>query len=636
MKNVIFTFIILVFQFHSFSQTNNSTAIIKGVVNDKETGEPIPFANLLLYNDSGLVSGASTDFDGKYAFDKLDSGEYRIEIKFIGYQPSVVKGIKAVNNRITIYNAKLSPSAMELESFEVVNYSIRRSSRFLRKSNKAHSNQDRGARNSSSYNYVDGVNVNSTGSETYDQIKEGQFKNVKTDALSTFSIDVDRASYSNIRRFITDGELPPKDAVRVEEMINYFSYDYPQPSTEHPFSISTEYTSCPWNKDHKLVHIGIQGQKIDLGEAPANNLVFLIDVSGSMSSPNKLGLLKKGLNLLIDNLRKEDRVAIVVYAGAAGLVLPSTSGKHKDKIRDVIDNLEAGGSTAGSQGIKLAYQVAKKQYLEKGNNRVVLATDGDFNVGISDEDKLVELIENKREENIFLSVLGFGTGNLQDSKMEKLADKGNGNYNYIDNILEAKKVLVTELGGTLVAIAKDVKVQAEFNPVHVKAYRLIGYENRQLNNEDFNDDKIDAGELGSGHTVTVLYEIIPANSKETVPNVDSLKYQSSSSRIVEESFPGEVLTVKFRYKKPKGSKSIRLSKVVLDKEVGFVNSSNNCQFAASVAGFGMLLRGSKYIGEYSYNNVIETAKNAKGEDDEGYRSEFIRLVKMAELLQEEL
>jgi len=476
-----------------------------------------------------------------------------------------------------------------------------------------------------------GKNENIRNRENYDGVKEGQYKDVKTDALSTFSIDVDRASYSNIRRFITDGTKPPKEAVRIEEMINYFSYDYPQTTTEHPFSITTEYTECPWNNKHKLVHIGIQGKEIDMGEAPANNLVFLIDVSGSMSSPNKLGLLKKGLYLLIDNLRNEDKVAIVVYAGSAGLVLPSTSGKHKDEIKDVIESLESGGSTAGSKGIKLAYQVAKKQFIENGNNRVILATDGDFNVGISSEDKLVELIEEKREDNIFLSVFGFGTGNLQDSKMEKLADKGNGNYSYIDNILEAKKVLVTELGGTLIAIAKDVKIQTEFNPRLVKSYRLIGYENRHLENEDFNDDKKDAGELGSGHTVTALYEIVPADSKEELAQVDSLKYQSLMNQN-EDTFSDEILTVKFRYKKPKETESVLLSTILYNKEVAFVESSNNCQFAASVAAFGMLLRKSKYKGDNSYESVIKMAKNAKGEDDEGYRSEFIRMVQMAELL----
>jgi Ca-activated chloride channel family protein len=381
-----------------------------------------------------------------------------------------------------------------------------------------------------------------------------------------------------------------------------------------------------------LVHIGLQGKEIDLKKAPSNNLVFLIDVSGSMSSYDKLGLLKDGMDLLVDQLRKEDRVSIVVYAGAAGIVLPPTSGDKKSKIKNAIRKLSAGGSTAGGEGINLAYEIAKKNFKKNGNNRIILATDGDFNVGISSEQNLEDLIASKRKENIFLTVLGFGTGNYQDSKMEILADKGNGNYAYIDNILEAKKVLVKEMGGTLFTIAKDVKIQVEFNPKHVKAYKLIGYENRLLNDEDFNDDKKDAGELGAGHTVTAIYEIIPANSKETVSNVDPLKYQQAVKSLDDEAMSNELLTVKLRYKDPKGTESKLIRHTLNNELTPFEKTSENCQFSLAVAEFSLILRDSKFKESASYKHVLKIAKRNKGDDTEGYRAEFIRLVETAELI----
>ncbi len=360
--------------------------------------------------------------------------------------------------------------------------------------------------------------------EAYDYIAESIFVSAAFDPVSTFSIDVDRASYSNIRRFINDGQLPPEDAVRIEEMINYFTYDYPAPTSDHPFSVTAEMSVAPWNSLHKLVRIGIQGRKIDTEDLPPTNLVFLIDVSGSMQSANKLPLLKSSFRMLVGELRPEDRVALVVYAGAAGLVLPSTPGDSKDEILEAIEALEAGGSTAGGEGIKLAYEVARENYIEGGNNRVILATDGDFNVGASSDAEMVRLIEEMREDGTFLTVLGFGTGNIKDSKMEKLADHGNGNFAYIDNLMEARKVLVTEMGGTLLTIAKDVKIQVEFNPARVQAYRLIGYENRALRDEEFNDDTKDAGELGAGHSVTALYEVIPVGVESAfLGSVDSLR-----------------------------------------------------------------------------------------------------------------
>lgn len=465
--------------------------------------------------------------------------------------------------------------------------------------------------------------------EYYQEIADNPFELVGNTPLSTFSIDVDKASYANTRRYINDGYFPPASAVRIEEMINYFNYDYPQPKGEHPFSISTEFADCPWNKERKLALIGIQGKDLEMEEAPKSNLVFLIDVSGSMASADKLDLLQDGLSLLVNQLRKEDRIAIVVYAGAAGVVLPSTSGENKFKIKKVLHQLHAGGSTAGGQGIQLAYDIAQKHFIKNGNNRIILATDGDFNVGISDQQELVKLIEEERDKGIFLSILGFGTGNLQDYKMEQMADKGNGNYNYIDNILEAKKVLVSEMGGTLFTIAKDVKVQAEFNPEQVKAYRLIGYVNRNLNDRDFNDDTKDAGELGAGHSVTVLYEIIPANSEELTVDIDPLKYQQNTGT---GNLNSEVLTVKFRYKKPDGDKSILLSKVLSNEVQELSNASLNLQFSAAVASFGMLLRQSESVKELGFKDVVRLAKQSKGEDEEGYRSEFIRLVETAELL----
>lgn len=465
--------------------------------------------------------------------------------------------------------------------------------------------------------------------EEYDRIYENQFLKVTDKPLSTFSIDVDAASYSNMRRFLMNNSLPPKDAVRIEEMINYFTYTYKAPKNRAPFSITTEMGQCPWNNKHKLVHIGLQGMKVETDSLPPSNLVFLLDVSGSMNMPNKLPLLKMAFKMLVKNLRKQDKVAITVYAGAAGLVLPSASGDKRHEIISALEKLQAGGSTAGGAGIKLAYKTAKENFLPDGNNRVILATDGDFNVGASSDAELVRMIEEKRKEGIFLTVLGFGTGNYKDSKMEKLADKGNGNYAYIDNLLEAKKVFVSEMGGTLLTIAKDVKIQVEFNPTRVQAYRLIGYENRKLKDEDFNDDKKDAGELGAGHSVTALYEIIPHGVKADLPNIDKLKYQSHKV-VSSAKTTSELLTVKFRYKPPKENKSKLIVKTLKDKTSKKV--SQNLQFSAAVAGFGMLLRDSEYKGKLTYGEIIEMAKAAKGKDNNGYRAEFIKLVERADVI----
>lgn len=467
--------------------------------------------------------------------------------------------------------------------------------------------------------------------EEYDRIYENEFLDALSNPLSTFSIDVDTASYSNVRRFINDSRLPPQDAVRIEEFINYFTYDYPSPEDEHPFSITTELSAAPWNPAHHLVHIGLQGRRMPKEELPDSNLVFLLDVSGSMNEPNKLPLVKQGFKLLVDQLDEDDRVAIVVYAGAAGLVLPPTHGDNKSAILQAIDNLEAGGSTAGGQGIELAYQVARENFIVEGNNRVILATDGDFNVGPSSDAELVRLIEQKREEGIFLTILGFGTGNYKDSKMEQLADKGNGNYAYLDNIREAKKVLVSELAGTLLTIAKDVKIQIEFNPVKVKAYRLIGYENRLLAKEDFADDTKDAGELGAGHSVTALYEIIPVDADEATRPTPELKYQETELSTEAEQ-TNEMMTVKLRYKQPDGDESILMVHPVLDESISLDQTSDNFRFSAAVAEFGLLLRDSEFKGDATYEQCLELAQGSKGPDEAGYRAEFIRLVETVQLL----
>jgi Ca-activated chloride channel family protein len=468
--------------------------------------------------------------------------------------------------------------------------------------------------------------------ESYNSIEENIFHDALKNPLSTFSIDVDAASYSNVRRFINNGQQPPKDAVRIEEMINYFDYDYAQPTDEHPFAVHTEMSTAPWNNKHRLIHIGLQGKKISTENLPASNLVFLMDVSGSMAEPNKLPLVKNSFRMLVDQLRAQDHVAIVVYAGAAGVVLEPTSGEHKKDIIEALNKLEAGGSTAGGEGIALAYALAGKHFKKNGNNRIVLATDGDFNIGESSDAAMERLIEKKREEGIFLTVLGYGMGNYKDSKMETLADKGNGNYAYIDNISEARKVLVNEFGGTLFTIAKDVKLQVEFNPAKVAAYRLIGYENRMLKSEDFNNDKKDAGELGSGHTVTALYEIIPAGAENDFLKIDELKYQKSQVN-PEAKQSDELMTIKLRYKKPDQEVSRLIVHPLVDADMPLAKTSENFRWSASVAAFGMLLRDSEFVKDFTFDQVAALARNSKGEDEEGYRAEFIGMVKSAAMLE---
>lgn len=466
--------------------------------------------------------------------------------------------------------------------------------------------------------------------ERYGKIEENPFLETSRAPLSTFSIDVDTASYANVRRYLNNGNLPPPDAVRIEELINYFEYDYPQPIGNVPFSVNTEVAACAWNEQHKIVSIGLQGKKISLDGVPPSNLVFLIDTSGSMNDADKLPLLKESFRILINQLTDKDRIAIVTYAGSSGLALPSTPTDKKGEILAALDNLQSGGSTNGGQGIQLAYQIAQENFIPNGNNRVILATDGDFNVGLTGDEELVKLIEQKRQSNIFLSVFGFGTGNINDSMMEKLADKGNGNYSYIDSQEEAKKALGSQIAGTLYTIAKDVKIQVEFNPAKVAGYRLIGYENRLLADRAFNDDKKDAGEIGAGHSVTALYEIVPAGQKVENTGVDELKYGKVEPS--DTKFSSELLTVKLRYKEPKETESRLLTQGLMDKDILIVNASDNLKFASAVAEFGLLLRNSRFKAQSGFQNAADLAMSAKGSDLKNYRAEFLELTGKAKRL----
>lgn len=604
---------------------------ITGIVSDNLG--PLPGANV---NVKGTNRGTQTDFDGKYSI-KAKEGETLV-FSFTGYNSKSVKITKA-----TTINVVLDGTATLSEVVVI-------SDGYLRGTNKepkkvkgvvpgiqvAANSESIRIRGISSMKQEDRISnpiypsksdtvVPNVNDEDYGTFVENVFESPKSSPLSTFSIDVDNASYTNIRRFINNGQKVPKDAVRVEEMMNFFKYNYPEPKGEHPFSINTEYSDCPWNSSNKLVKIGLQGKNIDDEKLPASNLVFLIDVSGSMFSENKLPLLKQSMKVLVNQLRAEDKVSIVVYAGAAGLVLPPTSGDKKMTIIDALEKLSAGGSTAGGAGIQLAYKTAKENFIKNGNNRVVLATDGDFNVGASSDNDMQRLIEEERKSGVFLTCLGFGMGNYKDSKMETLANKGNGNYSYIDNIQEANRFLGKEFKGSMFAIAKDVKIQIEFNPAHVQAYRLIGYENRKLRPEDFKNDAIDAGELGSGHTVTALYEIIPVNTKSKFfTPTDELKYTKTEPPVT--NLGSELATIKFRYKKPDGEKSIEIVEVIKNNAVTLEQTSEDFKFCASVAWFGLKLRDSELVSNKSISDIKSLAKNNIKNDNEGYKAEFIRLM----------
>jgi Ca-activated chloride channel family protein len=481
--------------------------------------------------------------------------------------------------------------------------------------------------------------------EAYDRIVDNPFIRTTQEPLATFSIDVDTASYANVRRFLTQNQMPPRDAVRIEEMINYFSYDYAQPTGDAPIAPNMEVAASPWNPQNRLVRIGIKARDINANRRPPSNLVFLIDVSGSMNTPQKLPLVKAGLRMLVDRLGENDNVSIVVYAGVSGLVLPSTSAINKERIQQAIDSLQPGGSTNGASGIQLAYSQAVSNFIRGGTNRVILMTDGDFNVGVTNQGELTRLIEDRARSGVFLSVLGFGMGNIKDSTLEKLADQGNGNYAYIDTINEARKVLVEEMGSTLVTIAKDVKIQVDFNPARVEAYRLIGYENRLLRTEDFNNDMKDAGDMGAGHTVTALFEVVPKGGNIPGPSIDPSKYLADQQQTAAAgaaagaggrgnagASSAEMLTLRVRYKQPDSDTSTRMDVPFVDRGTTFQRASADFRFAVSVAAFGMVLRDSPYRGNTTLETVAEMAQNSRGSDRNGYRQEFIELVQRARRL----
>lgn len=578
---------------------------VTGTVTD-ENDQPLIGANVSIEKSR---KGTVTNEHGKYSIEAMQGDIIRFS--YIGYKTQKVKANRKIIDVKLYPDNNLLMEECVITSDEVSNRAISSKQMAVRSLGMPALIYDRYANR-----------------EEYNHNAENRFKSPVKDPLSTFSIDVDAASYSNIRRFINQGEMPPKDAVRIEEMINYFNYNYPKPTGNDPVRITTEVGICPWNKTHRLVQIGLKAREIENQNLPASNFVFLIDVSGSMFGPTRLELVKSSLRLLVNNLREKDRVAIVTYCGDARVALPSTPGNEKQKIKDALETLTAGGSTAGGAGIKEAYRIAQKNFIAQGNNRIILCTDGDFNVGASSETELENLIESKRKGGIFLTVLGYGMGNYKDNKMQILAQKGNGNHAYIDNIQEANKVLVNEFGSTMYAVAKDVKLQVEFNPAKVQSYRLVGYETRILNDEDFNDDTKDAGEMGAGHTVTALYEIIPTGISGNIPgSIDPLKYQTETNMNTQTSNSSELLTVKLRYKTPEEEKSKKIEKSVTDTDKD--NVSPDFRFASAVAMFAQLLKDSDFKGEATYDKVIETANKGLSFDPEGYRAEFVRLVQSA-------
>jgi len=601
------------------------TGQIRGRVTVISTGAPVAGATVVA---EGTTFVTRTDTTGLYTIVNIPAGAYIIRVEKTGTR-AIIQRVVVKAGHVSTVDFKLAP----VRDAILKDKETRGDGKATPRGTPAAREQCtqpgtmRGASNGAMFCIAPPVSTGwQTDDESYANIVENDWFETVDKPLSTFSVDVDAASYSNVRRFLTRGMLPPPDAVRVEELINYFDYDYPDPRSAHPFSITTEVADCPWNREHKLVHIGLQGRRLDMEDLPPANLVFLIDVSGSMNEPDKLPLLKASFRLLVEQLRAQDRVAVVVYAGAAGLVLPSTPGSQKETILCAIDRLEAGGSTAGAAGIQLAYEIARRNFMKHGNNRVILATDGDFNVGVSSDGELTRLIEAKRDTGIYLTVLGFGEGNLKDARMEKLADKGNGHYAYVDNIVEGRKVFVNEIGATLLTIAKDVKLQVEFNPARVASYRLVGYENRILQDRDFDDDTKDAGEIGAGHSVTALYEIVltdDSHGREKPRKYSSIVVRDDAHKT------DELLTVSFRYKRPEESESRLLSVAVKDGNTRFAEASDTFRFSAAVAEFGMLLRGSSQSGTATMEQVVTTARSARGNDDHGYRAEFINLAETA-------
>ena len=607
----------------SFAVTVHAAGgIIDGVVTDS-SGAALPGVVMTVTDASGRTFAAVTDANGNYRFHGLAAGVHSVTARLSGMSTQSVRVTAASNERVTVHTVLNVASVAESISVTAEAPMLGKPGSHVVRPNEPVPVSRRGEKTSVAApavatpaapavvtaGYLGQVAVAEpppVQREEYSAISEHDFHDAKEQPVTTFSIDVDRASYSNVRRFLANGAVPPADAVRIEELVNYFTYRYPQPRDGRPFSIDMEVVGCPWNSANRLLRIGIQGQNLDEWRSAPNNLVFLLDVSGSMAPPERLPLLKSAFRVLVDKLRAEDKVAIVVYAGAAGLVLPPTSGADKRAILESLDRLGAGGSTAGASGIDLAYKVALQNYLPKGNNRVILATDGDFNVGISDLKSLEAFIEDKRKSGVFLTTIGVGSGNYRDAVLETLADKGNGNYSYLDTQKEADKVFRQEFLGTIVAIAKDVKVQLEFDPRYVASYRQVGYENRALANEDFDDDTKDAGELGAGHSVTALYEIVPASNAR-----------------------GTLATVKLRYKEPKSEQSQLIVHTATDRGKSAFEASADTQWAAAVAQFGMLLRKSKHRGTATFADVLQLARIARGEDLDGLREEFIRLADTA-------
>ena len=607
-----------------------------GVVTDAG-GVPLAGVDVKLSRGGRTARATVTNAKGEFSFLVLDPDRYEVTAALRGFRPATVRATitqgSTVELSLTLVseplgNSRSTDATPPPPASPAVSPQTETADRVFR-----HSGLASGVVGGVAGGAVVGVG-GATGfasafpgfnTETYDRITDNQWTEVGRKPLSTFSTDVDTASYSNVRRFLNQGQAPPKDAVRIEELINYFTFRYPDPRDEHPFSVTTAIGDCPWNGTHKLALVGLQARRLDRSRTPARNLVFLIDVSGSMMTPNKLPLVKASLAMLAPNLTDKDRVAIVVYAGSTGLVLPSISGGDTSTILEAIGGLQAGGSTNGGAGLTLAYQVAREHFITGGVNRVVLANDGDFNVGVTDQGSLLRLIEENRDSGVALSVLGYGMGNVKDSTMVKLADAGNGNYAYIDSLAEAQKVLVEQAGGTLVTVAKDVKLQIEFNPRVVSAYRLIGYEKRILQDQDFNNDKKDAGDMGAGHSVTALYELIPAGRPIDVPSIDPLKYQRAGS-LSADAQRGEAMTVKLRYKQPDGATSALLAVAVPEK----TTDNPELGFAAAVAEFGMLLRDSEHKGSSSYAHALKLAQQFKGDDPYGHRAEFIRLIGAAQ------
>ena len=612
------------FQTQTVTQTVPSGAgVVAGRVNDA-AGTGLPGARVELFRDGRAWYGSVTDSNGAFRIGSVAFGTYVVRATLAGFETAVVPTFEVGDRPGAPLVLTLRPTALaEINDLDARVRDTLPSA--PQRTESAAMPVTAGKHRAPGLVYHPAPPFNT---EAYDRIEDNRYHRVTAQPVSTFSIDVDTASYSNVRRFLSEGRLPPADAVRTEELINYFRFAYREPSGDAPFSVTTELAACPWNPKNRLALVGLNAPQIRNERVPPRNLVFLLDVSGSMLPSNKLPLVKSAMKMLADTLRSEDRVAIVVYAGASGMALPSTPGDRKGRIKHAIESLHAGGSTNGAAGIRLAYDTASEHFIKGGINRVILATDGDFNVGVTSQGELIRLIEEERQRGIFLSVLGVGTGNVKDSTMEKLADKGNGNYAYLDSLHEARRVLVAEAGATLVTVAKDVKVQVEFNPAKVGAYRLIGYENRLLNREDFNDDTKDAGEIGAGHTVTALYELVPPGEPIDGPDVDPLKYQ-------EETKPGpasrsnEVMTVKLRYKRPDEDRSKLIAVAVPDRPGEL---SSNIGFAASVAEFGMLLRKSEYKGRATWSSVVELARRFRGEDRDGYRAEFIRLAELAAAL----